>query len=225
MSDQKVYVYKIVVDNGGAPCVHNMLLSLAICKPAIRRTAQAGDVIFAFGTNAEAPANRLVYIAEVTERVSEGLYYTREDCSLRPDCIYERSPNGRLVRKTDARHHNQADVRPRDVGRYPEYQNAVVLISADFRYFGGSGNADWKHNCPNLADLVENMSQGHRVDHPAKIYRELLSLKRVIWKKYRTMELGKPLHAHLDDPVDDDATYESTSVVCRHVKDSAEVGS
>ncbi|MFM8479413.1 MAG: hypothetical protein ACKOEO_26795 [Planctomycetaceae bacterium] len=50
MSDQKVYVYKIVVDNGGAPCVHDRLLSLAICKPAIRRTAQAGDLIFAFGT-------------------------------------------------------------------------------------------------------------------------------------------------------------------------------
>ena len=46
MSDQKVYVYKIVVHNGGTPCVHDMQLSLAICKPAIRRAAQPGDLIY-----------------------------------------------------------------------------------------------------------------------------------------------------------------------------------
>jgi len=224
MSHQRMYVYKIVVDNGGAPCVQDRLLSLAICKPAIRRTAQPGDLIFAFGTNAKAPANRLVYIARVTERVAEGLYYTREDYSLRPDCIYERRPNGRLVRKADARYHNQADVRPRDVGQYPEYQNAVVLISSDFRYFGKFKNGDWKRDCPNLADLVENMSQGHRVEHPAEVYQELLSLKRAIWKKYRSMELGPPLHPHLDETVDDDESFESTSVVCHHVKDRAGVG-
>lgn len=224
MSDQKMYVYKIVVDNGGAPCVHEMRLSLAICKPAIRRTAQPGDLIFAFGTNAEEPANRLVYIAEVTERLAEGLYYTREDCSLRPDCIYERRPNGRLVLKADALYHNQADVRSRDVGQYPEYQNAVVLLSSDFRYFGGSGNADWKRECPHLAVFVKSMSQGHRVEHSTEIYQELASLKRAIWKRYYAMELGKPLQTHLDDPGDDDERYESTSVVCHQVKDCAEVG-
>lgn len=218
MSDRKMYVYKIVVDNGGAPCVHDTLLSLAICKPAIRRTAQPGDLIFAFGTNAEEPANRLVYIAKVTERVAEGLYYTREDYSLRPDCIYERRPNGRLVRKANAQHHNQADIRPRDVGQYPEYQNAVVLISSDFRYFGRSGKADWKVDCPNLADLVENMSQGHRVEHPAEVYQELVSLKRAIWNKHRLMEVGKPLHTEGEDQIDDDETFESTSAVCHRLK-------
>ena len=28
-----IYVYKMVVDNGGAPCITGKLLSLAICKP------------------------------------------------------------------------------------------------------------------------------------------------------------------------------------------------
>jgi hypothetical protein len=36
---QRVYFYKLVVDDGGAPCVQNGLLSLAICKPQIRKTA------------------------------------------------------------------------------------------------------------------------------------------------------------------------------------------
>ena len=45
----KIYVYKMVADNGGAPCVWRGLLSLAICKPEIRKGAQNGDLIFGFG--------------------------------------------------------------------------------------------------------------------------------------------------------------------------------
>jgi hypothetical protein len=32
--------YKLTADNGGAPCVRYGLLSLAICKPMIRKTAR-----------------------------------------------------------------------------------------------------------------------------------------------------------------------------------------
>ncbi len=44
-----IYVYKMTADNGGAPCVHRRLLSLAICKPKIRKAANRGDLIFGFG--------------------------------------------------------------------------------------------------------------------------------------------------------------------------------
>jgi hypothetical protein len=44
-----IYVYKMVVDNGGAPCVTRKLLSLAICKPKIRKSAERGSLIFGFG--------------------------------------------------------------------------------------------------------------------------------------------------------------------------------
>jgi hypothetical protein len=44
-----IYVYKMVADNGGAPCVSNGLLSLAICKPMIRKMAESGSLIFGFG--------------------------------------------------------------------------------------------------------------------------------------------------------------------------------
>ena len=75
MRDQRLYIYKVRVDDGGAPCVDESLWSLAICKPAIRRTAQVGDVIYAFGTNGESPSNRLVCIAEVTETYSGQEYF------------------------------------------------------------------------------------------------------------------------------------------------------
>jgi hypothetical protein len=38
----------MTVNEGGAPCVQDGLLTLAIYKPAIRRTAPEGSVIIAF---------------------------------------------------------------------------------------------------------------------------------------------------------------------------------
>jgi Nucleotide modification associated domain 2 len=49
MSD--IYFYKLTADNGGAPCVRHGLLSLAICKPMIRKTAEEGDLTFGFAAN------------------------------------------------------------------------------------------------------------------------------------------------------------------------------
>jgi hypothetical protein len=39
------YVYKLTVDDGGAPCTDGGLLTLAICKPGIRTHAGVGDFI------------------------------------------------------------------------------------------------------------------------------------------------------------------------------------
>lgn len=40
----------MTVDNNGAPCVIKGKLTLAICKPIIRKYCQAGDLIFGFGS-------------------------------------------------------------------------------------------------------------------------------------------------------------------------------
>ena len=66
-AEPDIYVYKIVADNGGAPCVRNNLLSLAICKPKIRRTAGKGSFIFGFG--GKEYKERLIYIARVTAKL------------------------------------------------------------------------------------------------------------------------------------------------------------
>ena len=41
----RIYLYKLTNDDGGAPCVHDGLLTLAICKPMIRTAARIGDLI------------------------------------------------------------------------------------------------------------------------------------------------------------------------------------
>lgn len=93
---QRFYVYKVVVDNGGAPCVYHNTLSLAICKPVIRRTAKVGDLVIGFGGNGEKIRNRLVYIAEITEKSTAGDYYYLAKYEKRPDCIYEWTDDGHL---------------------------------------------------------------------------------------------------------------------------------
>ncbi len=171
----RLYLYKLTSDTGAAPCVHDGLLSVAICKPRIRAGARVGDWLFGFAANRLYPDNRLIYVARVTEVLAEGAYYEQARFRARPDCIYQRHGSA-FVRRADARYH----LRPRDVehdlGPAPDHALARVLISSDFRYFGARGAADYKRNSPRLAKTIENLKQGHRVNHGTELRDELLAL-------------------------------------------------
>jgi hypothetical protein len=65
----KVYIYKMIADSGGAPCVSKGILSLAICKPRIRSSAERDDIILGFAANSLYRDNSLVYLAKVTEQI------------------------------------------------------------------------------------------------------------------------------------------------------------
>ena len=182
-----IYVYKMITDNGGAPCVRRGLLSLAICKPKIRSTAEVGSLIFGFG--AKHYGERLIYIAEVTSKPDVGDYYREARYASRPDCIY-REVNGQAERKAAARYHSQTDERKRDVGK--EFENAFVLLSDDFRYLGHRGTADYKRDYPAIRECVENLKQGHRRFHSDGLRDELLRLKRSTWRQYARMTIRRP---------------------------------
>jgi hypothetical protein len=66
---RKLYFYKVRVDNEGAPCVQDGLLSLAICKPGIRSTAKEGDIVFGFAADSLHEDNRFLYVARITKKV------------------------------------------------------------------------------------------------------------------------------------------------------------
>ncbi len=199
----RYYVYKCIADNGGAPCVESGLLSLCICKPAIRSTARQGDVIFAFASNSETPANRLVYIAIVTDKLTDGEYYELEKFSSRGDCIYQRDARGRFQIRPDASYHGTKAAMNRDIGNAPDYPRANSLLSDDFRYFGNKGTADWKRLAPELARLVESLGQGHRIEHARELRDELIALRKKMWQRHSKKVLGKPAHAP-DQEGDDD---------------------
>jgi hypothetical protein len=186
-----IYYYKLTVDDGGAPCVEKGLLSLAICKPVIRRKAARDDVIFGFAANSLARDNPLIYIAVVTEAVPGVEYYDpNHQYRSRADCIYRRLADGHFEWSRGSIYHTGPGNLQHDLGAPPKYTNAQVLVSDNFRYFGKSGNADY-HDCIKMA--LRRLTQGHRVNHSEELRRELEALRQTTWERYpHTMRCGEP---------------------------------
>ncbi|MEE9457691.1 MAG: hypothetical protein V3W11_11130 [bacterium] len=189
----RYFVYKMTTDNGGAPSVANGLLSLAICKPVIRSSAEICDWIFGFG--GEDLGARLIYIAEVNYKLSNGAYYRSRKYAKRPDCIYKYGvkENG-FVRKRTALYHEGTKNLKKDIGEHHDYRNANVLLSCNFRYLGDEGKTlgDMKDEYPLLRKLLSSLKQGHLVNHDAKIVKELDELRNEVWDKYVCKVVGTP---------------------------------
>lgn len=144
-------------DSGIAPCVtpptkeDAALLSLAICKAAIRRSAEGGDYLvgltskFLNGTD-DYPLDSIIYFARIDSKIRGEDYYPRDgqaDTSKyrrRIDRIYSRNEASRrysiIPNQTGHTEFNM----PRDLGEYStddkSYKNSWVLRSSNFRYFG-----------------------------------------------------------------------------------------
>ena len=102
----RIYIYKLTADAGGAPCVQNGLLSLAICKPMICRRAIRNDFLFGFAAKSLHPDNRLIYVARVTEKLCDEKYYKDTRYARRDDCIYK-CKAGRFKWKEGSLHHGK----------------------------------------------------------------------------------------------------------------------
>ncbi len=190
----RTYLYKLTSDRGGAPCAiepppgSEPLLTLAICKPAIRRTAQPGDRILGITSHSLAhsdgyPLGCVIYAAIVQEGVDARDYFDTP-FAHRPDCIYEfhrqnwkAAHTGRSGLHRDVRHILK------DLGHYPHYKNGRVLVAHDFRYFGAAA--------PRIPDRLhllsvasETLGQGHRVfNETDPESREADALFRHLWKR------------------------------------------
>lgn len=197
MKNMNIYVYKMVVDNGGAPCVSNGLLTLAICKPMIRKMAAVGSLIFGFGGIGKDYDERLIYIAEVTDKLEKSDYYRQPQYARRRDCIYH-VVNGRPVVKNDARYHRNGDQLQHDVGF--NFERAFVLVSRNFRYLGKQGTKNYQTE---IAKLIKSMKRGHRVNYSPEVFEELIKLKTQIWKDLPDNFKGEPTDTDLSKPCND----------------------
>lgn len=192
----RALIYKLSTDDNGAPCIHNNILSLAICKPGYRHVAKKGDFLFGFMGRTTNPdgIEPLLYMAEITEEpISVQKYYTNPNYADRPDCIYE-IVNGQFGIKPNALYHNylhgHIDRRNADLGSNRE---ANVLLSKNFRYFG--------KNCkvinPNkYSQIVEFVGKLGQTNYPPKntisesIYDECQSLCQELWDNFDKSVLG-----------------------------------
>jgi len=179
----KVYIYKVTVDDGGAPCVHDGAWSLAICKPAIRATADEDNIILGFSGNNLYEDNSLIYIAKVTKRL-DGRKYFRDRYATRPDCIYEWDGR-RFNRRVNAKFHSSPLDLAHDLGIHPIYKRANVLLSEskqNFRYFGETCPVEYKSKYPHLKTLIDGLGQGHRVNFKSELKQELRQFIEEVWR-------------------------------------------
>ena len=171
----RTYLYKLTSDRGGAPCAPPPragvapLLTLSICKPAIRRTAQPGDRILGLTSRSLAlregyPLNAVIYAAIVDHALDAREYYApRSRFRSRPDCIYTfHRTNGTLVHSGKTPLHADSAYHARDIGQYPYYKNGRTLFSKSFRYFGSSAPFI-PQGLRSIQLVADTLGQGHRV--------------------------------------------------------------
>jgi hypothetical protein len=190
----RTYLYKLTSDRGGAPCAtppapgEDPLLTLAICKPAIRRTAQSGDRLLGITSHSLAhsdgyPLNSVIYAAIVHDGLDARDYFV-PTYTHRPDCIYEfHRLNGTATHTGRSGLHAAPEHLLKDLGRYPFYKNGRILLSHDFRYFG-SGAVKIPARLRLLNHAAEALGQGHRVyTGQSPEHSELNALFRLLWKR------------------------------------------
>lgn len=171
----RIYFYKMTVDVGAAPCVAGKLLSLAICKPAIRRTAQCGDYVIGFAADSLYRDNRLIYVAKVTDCRANGEYFRDREFSGREDCVYAWRGHA-LVLRAGAQHHTEPGNALHDLGVGPGYPSAKTLLSNDFRYHPAPESIAYPLRYPLVKAAIARLGPGHRVNHAPELQRELQKL-------------------------------------------------
>jgi hypothetical protein len=155
----RLYTYKMVVDQGAAPNPFHGSCTLAICKPAIRRTARPGDWIAGIGSKNLAYPNRLIYAMQVEQSLPIGDYY-RLYPEKRPDWnsgIYEQQAGDNIYDLANPRKprllksvHTSKDI-VRDLS------GLNVLVSKSFHYFG-----DQAPEIPEGLAFLTEVERGHR---------------------------------------------------------------
>jgi len=139
---ERLFSYVIVHDSGSAPNPFDGILTLATCKPKIRKVAQPGDWIMGTGSASAVGIGRVVYAAEISEILPIARYGIdprfevkrptkgRTRWSILGDNIYFPGTDGILKQRCNP-FHSSKDIEHDLSGRN-------VLVCERFWYFGSS---------------------------------------------------------------------------------------
>lgn len=190
-----LYTYTIPYDDGAAPNPYWGIMTLAICKPVIRRNAVIGDWVVGTGSR-NSPIgiiqNSIVYVMKVTDKLTMQEYdgycrkYLRNKIpniksnDLRRhigDCIYDFNDdtNGKLRLSV----HNFENKKT-DLG------GQFVLLSNHFYYFG-----DHPIYLPQKFQSIIKSNQGHKSKSNDKIKEEFVDWILSLGIKKNSL-IGKP---------------------------------
>jgi hypothetical protein len=199
-----IYLYKLVCDNGGAPCVHRGVLSLAICKPGIRKVAKEGDWIIGFGGKSVPELKgRLIYVARLTSVEVDGAYYKDPRYRGRPDRVYRVTDSG--YQHIGSGFHDRSDL-PHDMGSPPKFERARVLLSDTFAYFGRNEET----SIGDVKDIYDELPRNFTRNHMEQTRERLECFIVSVFEQFGPGEHGEPtqgdhsLKCHGGDQDDDD---------------------
>ena len=141
----RVFSYVVVHDSGFAPNPFHGLLTLACCKPKIRRNARVGDIVVGLSSRCE----RIVYAARVGDVIGFDEYWTDPRyLDKRPrvdadrivdrtgDNIYE--PVAGDYRQLHSMHSHR-DGTEDPYTKRTDLGGRCILVCERFTYWGGSG--------------------------------------------------------------------------------------
>lgn len=143
----KLYSYVLPRDYGFAPNPYFNYCTLATCKPKIRRSAQVGDWVAAFGSARTMVYEKLIMLMQVNETLTFDQYWDdARFISKRPvfnkgvihmygDNIYHHK-DGKWVQELS--HHSLADGSINYTNLNRDTGTDRVLIAKDFFYFGNN---------------------------------------------------------------------------------------
>jgi hypothetical protein len=107
----RIYRYILVHDHGIAPCPVDGLVTLATCKPEIRRMAKPGDWVLGFRPGS-LERGMLLWGGKVEQIMPHGEYERLN--RGRPDALYRERPDGTFDR-VDPAYHPANDEMMRDL--------------------------------------------------------------------------------------------------------------
>ncbi len=146
----RIFRYILVHDHGIAPCPAIGLITLATCKPSIRRTAAVGDWVIGFRPGS-LHRGLLLWGGRVAKIMPHGEYERAH--RGRPDALYRERPDGEFDRVDPSYHPTKAEM-DRDL-------SAPVLIF-------DPGNSVYLYGQPlQLPDDLAHLApagRGHRVN-------------------------------------------------------------
>jgi hypothetical protein len=175
----RIYRYILETDDGMAPCVDGGLLTLATCKPVIRRVARPDDWVLGFLPGSES-RGMVAWAARVDRKVEQGAF--GREFRGRSDAVYPWDDEGNIVFLRPAYH-------PKPYDRKKDLSGPALIFDPTATWYFGD-------NPKRLPDVILHLAasgQNHRVNfrQPGD-YRAMLDWLAAIGEPGMH---GKPRHA------------------------------
>lgn len=204
----KLYSYVIPRDYGFAPNPHFDYCTLATCKPRIRKGAQIGDWVSAYGAANTSIREKLVMLMKVEEILTFDEYWEDERFKCkRPvfnrgvmhmygDNIYHHV-DGEWMQEPS--HHSMQDGSINYVNLNRDTQTDRVLIARDYYYFGNNAisipdrfamliGRGRNHTVCRDEDIIINFINYMQENYDSKIYGIPYSRKIGVFVHYKGEE-------------------------------------